>query len=184
MFVPRDIKEVIVPKYIKYIDSYAFSGCSQLERVKFEPESSLELISTESFSNSSIKSIIIPKSVKIIEKSSFSPCDNLKNFHIDNEAQVSINDFAIGSICLRGFSIPALAKSISSCAFYQCENVNSIEFLGNDIVFDQNCRFLENISFLSFPNADNISIIVYHCYLNEKIIIFTKYSANIKIEIK
>ena len=56
-FVPRYLKIVTIPSHIKVIDSFAFSGCSNLEQVLFEEESKLEKISVESFSYSSLTEI-------------------------------------------------------------------------------------------------------------------------------
>lgn len=49
-FAARDIKEVEIPSNIKYISRYSFDRCESLKSIKFEENSQLELIGSNSFS--------------------------------------------------------------------------------------------------------------------------------------
>lgn len=80
VFANRNIENVIIPSYIKYIKSYAFYCCSSLGNVEFQSESSLESIGESSFAKSAIRRITIPKNVETIARYAFSDCPFLEFF--------------------------------------------------------------------------------------------------------
>ena len=76
IIIPRLIKHES-PKYIVTSISYEAFKNSNVESVKFEPNSELQVIWTEAFSNSKLTSSVIPSHVTQICKSAFSRCQQL-----------------------------------------------------------------------------------------------------------
>ena len=79
-FACRDVNKVIIPNYIKYINSGAFCECNYLVYVDFEENSELQFIGENCFEKTSIKNICTPKKLEKIGKSSFYSCMNLYSF--------------------------------------------------------------------------------------------------------
>ena len=107
VFACHNIKNVIIPNYIKRIRSYAFDGCRKIETIEFQEDSKLERIGSnafyicqklknvdfssvsqlktigkEAFAYSNIEKIIIPKSVTTISKLAFDNCLELQLIEI------------------------------------------------------------------------------------------------------
>lgn len=93
-FVRRDTDQIIIPSFIKHINSYACQNCSFLKKngIKFDENSELISFGKFSFSNSSVETINIPKKVVQIEESAFSNCSNLLCVRfLEGLGHVSIN---------------------------------------------------------------------------------------------
>ena len=70
------------PKSLKVIEDYAFSYCSQLSEIVFDPETELEEIRSRAFSScGSLTEITLP-AVKEIGNSAFSDCKALSTVHL------------------------------------------------------------------------------------------------------
>lgn len=74
----RDIKEIIIPSFIKTIKSFAFENCKKLVNVEFPPDSNLEVIETAAFSDTSLERITIPKKVYKMQDDVIDMSANLK----------------------------------------------------------------------------------------------------------
>ena len=68
---PKYLKSLTIPATVTYICDYAFSNCSNLEKVIFEEGSQLKTIDRCAFLDcSSLKSILIPESVERMSSTS------------------------------------------------------------------------------------------------------------------
>ena len=83
IFVNRNVKQVTIPNFIKYIKPYAFENCKELNTVEFLKDSELASIGSKSFINSTLKEITIPKSVTTIGNNAFSYCRELRKFSLE-----------------------------------------------------------------------------------------------------
>ena len=128
VFCRRDVECVEIPSYIKEIGSYAFQYCTKLNSLKFERNSTLEIIDYDAFGyNTQLKNIVLPPSAKIIGLGAFG------------------DDF----------------------------NLESIEFLGDQITLEQGCFCRCNkLSVVSFPNATKIEFSAYSMSCISKYTIF------------
>ena len=101
-FSRTGLMEVIMPKNLNYVGSYAFYGCTNLENVEFTD------------------------SLKTIGESAFSGCSNLKKIELPAYLQT------IGSYAFRDCSsltevlIPASIQEIGDYAFQDCNNLNTV----------------------------------------------------------
>lgn len=124
----RDIDQIKIPSFIKYIKSCAFFDCRYLQKVEFAEDSELISIESYAFSGSLIKEITIPKHVKTIKKSAFDRCEYLKEikFQDDSELKV-IGSFALNSIDLESFYIPKNVEIIKKGFNPYCRALKNID---------------------------------------------------------
>lgn len=78
------ILEVVLPKYLEVIGSFAFSSCPSLKTIKI-PEHFKEFHRNAFFQCTSLEEIHFPKSVEKIPETTFLMCDSLKRVTCDNE---------------------------------------------------------------------------------------------------
>ena len=92
-FADRKIHKVVIPSFIKYIESCAFSNSKNLTSVEFPKNSKLRLFGTRSFQVSSIQSLTIPKNVITIEFWAFEDCTSLYCVEFLSENLIDLFDF-------------------------------------------------------------------------------------------
>ncbi|KAK8840508.1 hypothetical protein M9Y10_030716 [Tritrichomonas musculus] len=128
LFARRDIKNVIIPSFIKYFANYSFNYCLQIKTVEFEKNSQLSAINNFAFSESSIESITIPSSVTEIKPYSFYSCKNLKfiQFHYDSQLKI-IGEYAFAFSKLASFAVPSKVVKIDNFAFADCKILQIVE---------------------------------------------------------
>ena len=88
VFASRDITTITIPKTIKYIESYSFENCEQLEEIIFHKDSQLQTIGENAFFRSSIQEFILPKNVKKIGKKALFECHKLQKFEIEKGSKL------------------------------------------------------------------------------------------------
>ncbi len=77
------LKSLTIPATVTYIREYAFTGCTNLEKVIFEEGSQLKTIGGCAFADcSSLEEIELPESLEMIEGAAFSGCTSLERIHI------------------------------------------------------------------------------------------------------
>lgn len=132
LFANRDIKNVIIPPFIKYIKPMSFCDCRKLKSVEFANHSELLSIEKYSFYQSSLRSISIPKSVKIIDDSAFSICMRFNRINFHENAELStIGGSVFSFTSIRCISIPFNVTTIESYAFSNCSSLKIIEIPEN-----------------------------------------------------
>lgn len=180
-FARRDIDEVVIPSFIRYIRSCAFSECVYLESVEFAEDSELEKIENYAFYKTPIKKITIPKHVKVIEEHAFNRCDYLESveFHEDSEL-VEIGSFAFSLDSLEHFYIPSKLevlkrgfgdlKQIIKSISVSPENKN-FAIINDNILIGKNdpkSDCLDAIFFVKFDETEQITIPSYIKYIKFK----------------
>ena len=80
---PEYLKSLTIPTTVTYICDYAFSNCSNLEKVIFEEGSQLKTIDRCAFFDcSSLKEIELPESLEVMTGLTFWRCSSLESIHI------------------------------------------------------------------------------------------------------
>lgn len=101
----KDITKVIFKDdKIKYISSYAFRDCVDLEE------------------------IYIPDSVVSIESSTFYGCEKLKKVRLSNSLSVLSQNIFERCTRLEEIEIPSSVKTINNLAFFKCKSLKNIKF--------------------------------------------------------
>lgn len=153
-----DLKEVVIPSSIKIIKRYAFGESTNLESIKCEENSQLELIEGWVLCEN-LKKLEIPKTLKRTEKDAFRYAYSLVDVSISSENEVYSwlnNTFIIRkengkdriAFCKRDVTeiqIPKNVIEIDPYAFTKCENLVSITFEENSSLEVINDDAFENI---------------------------------------
>lgn len=152
----KDCKKILIitiPDSVKYIDNYAFSGCSRLTSVIIPDnvtrigygafKSCVNLnrltigkgvinIENEAFYNcNSLTSVTIPGSVNKIGTGVFQDCVRLSQVTIENGVN-GIGDYAFyGCTNLTSISIPESVTSIGNYTFYKCSSLTNVSIPEN-----------------------------------------------------
>ena len=97
------IKEVVIPKGVQYVNSYAFENCTALETVT------------------------IPDSVKELGEGAFVGCTALKTVTADPIGMSIVGDSAFkGCTSLTALNLPVSVTKIGASAFENCENLATV----------------------------------------------------------
>lgn len=112
----KNLKELILPASVKYINNMLIDNCLNFENIIFEEDDSnqeLEITTTIINSSNKIETITLPKRLKKVRGHLIENCPNLKTF-----------DFSINSKVQE-----VLSKVFSQC--YQVKNILNIPALAN-----------------------------------------------------
>lgn len=124
----RNIKNIVIPSFIKYIAPYAFSQCQKIESIEFSKNSQLQIIDDYAFSFSFVEEILIPKTVTYINDNAFCNCDKLRIIKFEKESELKfIGKSAFYSTSLKSFLIPKNVRKIPNAAFSSCNELLVIE---------------------------------------------------------
>lgn len=143
-FSVRDVKTVLIPRFIEVIGNSAFRNCMSLKKVEFEEDSNLRIIEDYAFVATPIKKVSIPKKVTCIGKGSFAMCSNLDDVKIPPDSKIdSIDEMAFNNMKIESLVIHRHVKYIHKYAF-KCCDIKIIELEMSP--FDHNCDFLYYIN--------------------------------------
>lgn len=106
IYVHRDAKEIIIPSFVKKINSYAICYCKNLKRIEYEPNSQLSTIEEDFLFESSITNIIFPSQTNDFCSKNFDDLDSIE--FLSNE--------------FKGYLY--FYDSTSIVSFPNCKNVN------------------------------------------------------------
>ena len=67
IFACRDIKQITIPKQIKYIKPHAMEKCFNLKSINFSEDSEIQFFCSKIIAFSKMKRIFIPEHVKELE---------------------------------------------------------------------------------------------------------------------
>ena len=135
---------------IKYIDNYAFGGCTNLSILKI-PDG-VETIGDYAFNGcTNLTKIEIPNSVKSIGKYAFYGCTYLASIEILDGLE-TIGDYAFnGCANLTNIEMPDSVKTIGDYAFNECKGLNSLNI-------PKNLKQMGKWSFSGFSNLTNVKL--------------------------
>ena len=140
----------------KYIDSYAFNGCSSL--IEINKDNSITEIRDNAFSGTGILHATFKK-VTSIGKSAFQDCENLESIDIPNCQTIGGSAF---QDCKNLKSVDiSFCNTIGSNAFNACENISQISLL--------NCDKISNGGFFNCENLKKVYIYSDSCVLGENV---------------
>lgn len=124
-FVNGGMKEVVLPKGLKYIKDNAFKNCKHLNRVLLP--SKLQEIGRSAFNQTGICEVIVPDSVNKIDSMCFWGCSNLKKAIWGNHCdKIDFGMFDMSG--LEKMVIPENVKTIDQEALgFSCIDRNKIE---------------------------------------------------------
>lgn len=153
------LKNIEIPRGVNTIDDRAFYSCIGLKNVK-SPEG-LMSIGTSAFEGSGIETINFPKSLRAIGERAFSGCNCLKEVELPYavrriEPQTFANCKKLQSVIL-----PAQLNVIEAWAFQNCDKLTElhippmVESIGNEAF--TGCSSLKNL-YVYIANANDISI--------------------------
>ena len=127
----KEVKDLVIPKSVKSIGDYAFSGCSGLTSVTIP--NSVTSIGNSAFEYcSGLTSVTIGNSVTSIGSSAFDGCSGLTSVAIPNSV-TSIGRSAFSDCSgLTSVTIGNSVTSIGSYAFSDCSGLTSVT-IGNSV---------------------------------------------------
>ena len=135
-FSGLQIKDIMIPDSVTYIDRNAFAQCSALTNLII-PEN-VVTIGDQAFSNcSALKNVTIGNSVTSIGKNTFESCYSLEIVIIGNSVTTIGNGAFYNCTNLQGVKIPDRVTSIGEFAFYNCTNLAGLEISKNVTIIEQ-----------------------------------------------
>ncbi len=87
-----NLETLFIPNTVTYIDEYAFYGASYLEKVEFEENSNLAVISWMAFASCGLEEITIPESVTNIHEKAFRNCKYLERVYFEGNAPQNLEE--------------------------------------------------------------------------------------------
>ncbi len=159
-FENTEIKEIKIPSSVKRIESYAFSGCKELDRVIFEEDSKLEYIGSYAFSGTKLDKIIIPKSVTSFGKEPFRESENLKTIAFEKGSRLSVIKKGVFSdLPLLSFTIPENVSYIEEEAFKGDTKIEAISFAEGSIYSNLTSGAFRGLSLLRINIPNQVRLI-------------------------
>ena len=142
------LKDVILPKAIQEIPSGIFASCQNLQYINI-PDT-VTSIGKSAFASSGLKEIVLPESLEYIGSGCFYNCDSLVEMNLPSGLE-TIGEAAFGDCeLITSITVPESVRTVYN-AFKDCINLESITFLGGNILFDgirdfENCQKLQRIN--------------------------------------
>ena len=111
----------------------------------------------------------LPFHIKSIKQKAFYLNKKLKNVQIpENSELISIGSEAFNGSLIERIVMPVNLKFIGKMAFFNCLRLKSIEFLGDDLVIENEAfGHCKNLLILAFPNAKKVSFQKNEFFSNE-----------------
>ena len=158
-FHDSKIESIVIPASVEFIGNSAFGYCRNMETVRFESDSKVEIIEggwygasgmpTGVFQDcSKLKEINIPASVKIIKGGAFHGCESLTKVTFDEYSNLEelegAYDYRGSGGCYRGafadctslttILIPKNVKKIGFSTFATCTSLKTVIFENNSLL--------------------------------------------------
>ncbi|KAK8887212.1 hypothetical protein M9Y10_038250 [Tritrichomonas musculus] len=135
-FAYRTIKEIVIPRSIRIISSFAFSGCQTLQKIEFEEGSELVLIDKYAFSDSAINEISLPLHIRQINESAFSDCNQLSTINILEDAELeTIDKYAFSETSLNSLNFSSHLRELKDEWCGEVSGLNNINISPNNPYF-------------------------------------------------
>lgn len=151
-FHSSSIQNILIPPKVKEIKEETFSKCTKLKAIEFSEDSEIKVIKNEAFSWSSIEKIFFPPNLEELQEGwccgtskltdiSISPLNNrFLNFQNQfvlkklNEKSDNYNEIIFARRDIERAVIPSNIEQISSFSFFECKNLQAVEFSENSIL--------------------------------------------------
>lgn len=185
-FSNRDVKTVLIPKFIKVIGNSAFRICKSLNKLEFEKDSDLQIIDDYAFVSTNIEKVSIPKKVTYIGKGSFASCMNLFDVEIPEDLEIdSISELAFANTKIQRFLVPLKVEKIGNNAFKGCGELKKLNIFENSQLktIEEYAFEYTKIGSLAIPHlVTNIDKRAFYCCYDLKIVQFDNTKFNHKNE--
>ena len=115
----------------------------------------------------------MPSSVTKLEGPIFSSCKQLKTVEFQPNSKLDrIANSVFNSSSIEGITVPPSVDYVCFQSFGQCEELVSIEFLGDHLYLEYHCvTGSKKLSVISFPFANRVYIHTNECNENMRIFI-------------
>lgn len=132
----NDIKKLIMPQSLRFIDMEAFCGCEELKEVIFSPK--LKSISPACFAECpKLELAKLPPELETVGDGAFLNCVSLRSV-VFPDTLTEIGALAYWGTGLEELSIPRGVTSIGEHAFWSCEELRHADVCGKDTVIGDN----------------------------------------------
>ena len=123
----KKMKSIHLPKSLRSLGSYAFSGCNALSEISLDQK--ITSIQDGVFRNCiSLKKITLPTTVERIGEYAFENCYKLTSVKLSKKLR-SIGDGAFyHAYALKSITIPSNVTSVGDGAFYACTDLTNVRF--------------------------------------------------------
>lgn len=111
------LKEVILPKTVNWIDSSAFINCKNMEKINLESTKITTVRPYAFYCCKKLKSIEIPDTVIYINERSFESCESLENLKLPNSLEIINFEAFAQNPKIKEIRIPSTVTSIGGNAF-------------------------------------------------------------------
>lgn len=117
----REIEKVIIPSTLEEIEENAFSSCSFLKTVVFEPHSKIRRIPAGCFySCTSLQKINLPENLISINARAFCYCTHLSEIAVPNTVE-GIGSFAFYLSAINTITLPENLLNLPPCCFQKSD---------------------------------------------------------------
>lgn len=124
-FANTSLTEIIIPENVQYLWTYAFTGCTQLEKVKLPKQ--LKQIAQGCFEGcTSLGEIVIPDKVTEVNYAAFADCTSLIKVQFGNNIKTIEDNAFSGCILLQSAVMPSSLKTLGKSAFEGCRNLVNV----------------------------------------------------------
>ena len=128
VFSFSELEEIVLPSSVKFIDDFAFYGCTNLRTI--ELHEGITHIGEFAFAGSGIEKIVIPKSVNQVSPYLCSSMNNLGEVILHDQIQ-QIGEGAFMHSTLPSITIPDSVTYIGKDAFLFCNSLKTVRFQGS-----------------------------------------------------
>lgn len=157
------IKELILPRTVKYVLGYAVSECSSLAEIKFEHGANDELIfGDNALRDSALQSISLPESLRAVSQKCFAGCTSLKSVYLPSQLRSIGNRAFSDCSALTEINsaegknrLPDSLKQIEYMAFNGCSALTEIT-LGRGALILDDLIFSDCHSLMTINAYDNM----------------------------
>lgn len=131
----EDIRKVVIPAGVGFMEDECFTGCPNLEEVLL-PEGLVNIGPAAFGDCTGLRTVHLPRSLQSIDSGAFLFCQSLKHIVFPDSLE-TIGEMAFQDSGLTEVSIPASVSKIEDCAFFSCESLRRADVLGKETSIGQ-----------------------------------------------
>ena len=145
VFCIRNVKEITIPEFVKFIGSYALDSTKDLQKVEIPTNSKLLIIGQNAFSYSSICSFSLFPNVTEIGECAFICCRKLVNIEIPSNSQLKkIGKDAFSYTSIKNFTFSSHIEQVDDLALSHCYQLQIVEIDENSELKFMNMNVFES----------------------------------------
>ena len=155
----KNLVEVIVPRQVRVLGSYCFSGQNHVRKISCESGSELRVIESRALASTSISSFLVPKCVEEIKCGAFDGCDRLRELILEEDCALkSLTCAMFDGIHLRRLVISSNVASIEANSLRDIDEVEICE--RNKHLTKESLEFLRGrgMSTVGYCSSDHVFV--------------------------